>query len=89
MSKCLYCYQILNEDEIDFHTACSKKIFGLGNPPQISYSESQMQDLGVQIIKSQMTVTGVQPKLSLEIIPAENKNEPKRFTIVGLWGGYI
>jgi serine/threonine-protein kinase HipA len=89
MSKCLYCYQVLKDAEIDFHTACCKKIFGVGNPPIISYSESQMEDLGMQVIKSQMTLTGVQPKLSLNITPAENKNDPKRFTIVGLWGGYI
>jgi serine/threonine-protein kinase HipA len=36
-----------------------------------------------------IAVTGVQPKLSLtiEIIPGYPKNS--RFTIVGLWGGYI
>ncbi len=35
-----------------------------------------------------MTITGVQPKLSLEIND-ENKAGPKCFTIGGLWGGYI
>jgi serine/threonine-protein kinase HipA len=45
--------------------------------------------LATQMIKSQMTVTGVQPKLSLDIANGASKNEPKRFTIVGLWGDYI
>jgi serine/threonine-protein kinase HipA len=48
-----------------------------------------MEELATQVVRSQMTVTGVQPKLSLELAKGENKNEPKRFTIVGLWGGYI
>jgi serine/threonine-protein kinase HipA len=32
MSKCLFCYQALKEDEIDFHPKCSKKIFGTVSP---------------------------------------------------------
>lgn len=89
MSRCLYCYEILKEDEIDFHASCSKKIFGQPTPPELPYTEMQMESLALQVVKSQMTVTGVQPKLSLELASSENKNEPKRFTIVGLWGGYI
>ena len=34
-----------------------------------------------------VSVTGVQPKLSLEI--KSSKDEGKRLTIVGLWGNYI
>lgn len=48
-----------------------------------------MKDLALQVIQSQLTVTGVQPKLSLNLTGGENKKEPKRFTIVGLWGNYI
>ncbi|WP_242917242.1 HipA domain-containing protein [Pontibacter liquoris] len=36
-----------------------------------------------------MTVTGVQPKLSLELSAGEREGAPKRLTNVGLWGGYI
>ena len=89
MKRCLFCYEILEEDEIDFHASCSKKIFGQSTPPILPYSEAQMEELAVQVVKSQMTVTGVQPKLSLEIATTNNKTEPKRFTIVGLWGNYI
>ena len=48
-----------------------------------------MSELAWEVIRSHSTVTGVQAKLSLDIHGGENKNEPKRFTIVGLWGGYI
>lgn len=89
MSRCLYCYQLLSVNEVDFHSSCSKKIFGQPTPPELPYSETQMEDLAFQVVRSQVTVTGVQPKISLDISSGQNKNEPKRFTIVGLWGGYI
>ena len=40
------------------------------------------------IIKS-TAVTGVQPKLSLNLSSGDKKSDPKRFTIVGLWGNFI
>jgi len=89
MKKCLYCYLPLAEKEIDFHASCSNKIFGQPIPPELPYSEDKMEELATQVIKSQMTVTGVQPKLSLHLSQGANKKEPKRFTIFGLWGGYI
>ena len=48
-----------------------------------------MEELAEQVIKSQTAVTGVQPKLSLHLASADKPNLPKRFTIVGMWGGYI
>jgi len=87
--RCLYCYQPLFEKEVDYHGSCSKKIFGSAIPPTLPYTESQMKDLALQVIQSQLTVTGVQPKLSLNLADGVNKKEPKRFTIVGLWGNYI
>lgn len=85
--NCLYCYQPLDEDQIDFHPRCSRKIFGRPIPPALNYSEAQMTELALQVVRSQIAVTGVQPKLSLDI---EGGGEtPQRFTIVGLWGNYI
>jgi len=89
MRRCLYCYNELGEETSEFHKACSVKIFGTSTPPELPYSEDQMLQLAEKIIKSQSTVTGVQPKLSLEIEKLSKKDEPQRFTIVGLWGGYI
>jgi serine/threonine-protein kinase HipA len=48
-----------------------------------------MYELGEQVIKSQSAVTGVQPKLSLHLEEDKNRNLPRIFTIVGLWGSYI
>jgi len=84
--KCLFCYKELNRGEIDFHTSCSKKFFGTSTPPTLPYTRSKIKELAEQIIRSQTTVTGVQPKLSLDI---ERINNNSRFTIVGLWGKYI
>lgn len=88
MSRCLYCYKELNERENDFHKSCSKKIFGTPNVPKLPYTRDNLTELAKQVIRSQTTLTGVQAKLSLDIEKG-NKNEPKRFTIVGLWGRYI
>jgi len=89
MKRCLYCYQTLAANEIDFHPTCSRKIFDQPDPPVLPYSEQQMTELALQVVKSQIAVTGVQAKLSLELARGEQRGEPKRFTIVGLWGGYI
>lgn len=88
MARCLYCYKELNEGENDFHKSCSKKIFGTPNVPKLPYTRDNLTELAKQVIRSQTTLTGVQAKLSLDIEKG-HKNEPKRFTIVGLWGRYI
>lgn len=88
MKQCLYCYQALIKGEIDFHALCSKKIFGSAVAPELPYSDEDMQALATEIIRSQVSVTGVQAKLSLEIAASTTKAN-RRFTIVGLWGNYI
>jgi len=87
--RCLYCYQPLSENEVDFHPVCSRKIFGKPAAPLLPYSETQMEELGLRIVRSQVTVTGVQPKLLLDLNDSGRKGETQRFTIVGLWGEYI
>jgi serine/threonine-protein kinase HipA len=89
MRRCLYCYEQLGEEKIEFHTSCSRKIFRTSQPPELPYSEDQMLELAEKIVKSQTTVTGVQPKLSLHLEKLAKKDKPQRFTIVGLWDGYI
>jgi serine/threonine-protein kinase HipA len=86
--KCLFCYLPLPEDAKDYHAKCSKKFFGDATAPALPYSEESLDELALQVIESQMTVTGVQPKLSLHLTNEGNKT-PKKFTIVGLWGEYI
>ena len=88
MAKCLYCYKELDGDEKDFHKACSRKMFGTPNVPELPYTRENLTDLAKQVIRSQTTLTGVQAKLSLDINKG-GRNESDRFTIVGLWGRYI
>ncbi|MHB1922060.1 MAG: HipA domain-containing protein [Chitinophagaceae bacterium] len=86
---CLYCYQPLPEDAIDFHEKCSRKFFGTTMPPTLDYCNEQMQELAKEIVIKSVAVTGVQPKLSLTIEKTPDDPKHSRFTIVGLWGNYI
>lgn len=87
MKKCLYCYQPLGKSEKDFHASCAKKIFGTATPPVIDFDLKQLEELAKQIIIKSVAVTGVQPKLSLDL--EKHKDELSRLTIVGLHGDYI
>ncbi len=89
MKRCLFCYQHLAENEVDFHGTCSKKIFGSLIPPVLPYSEADLEPLANEVIQSQTAVTGVQAKLSLHITGNNTEKTNIRFTIVGPWGGYI
>ena len=88
MKQCLYCYKEIEGEEQDFHKSCSKNIFGSITPPELPYTHDKIAALANEVIRAQTTVTGVQPKLSLDIFQGEKKDS-KRFTIVGLWGRYI
>jgi serine/threonine-protein kinase HipA len=89
MNNCLFCYQPLAANEQDFHASCSKKIFGQPTPPELPYSEEDLEPLAREVIQSQTAVTGVQAKLSLHITGNPIGGNERRFTIVGLWGGYL
>lgn len=52
----------------------------------MDYSRDDMDALARQIIQSQTTLTGVQPKLSLHLDKHRNS---QKLTIVGLWGDFI
>lgn len=93
-NKCLYCYEEIDsfESQTDaglqgYHQRCCKRFFGRTSPPRLDFTEDQILELAEQVIKSQKTVTGVQPKLSLGL--SDGTGQHNRFTIVGLWGGYI
>lgn len=87
MERCLYCYQELEEGQADFHFRCARKIFDSTTVPILPYTRVEIAKLAEQVIRSQTTLTGVQAKLSLDI--DSKRNQPQRFTIVGLWGRYI
>lgn len=86
MCKCLFCYKELNEGEKDFHARCARKFFGVSTAPVMEYTQSDMDRLAEKNIQAQTTLTGVQPKLSLNLQKHEGG---QRLTIVGLWGAYI
>ena len=88
MSKCLYCYQELAEEQVDFHPSCARKFFGSETVPLFPYTRDNMSELAKQVIRTSASVTGVQAKMSLDVNRG-SKNEPSKFTIVGLWGKYI
>ena len=88
MSKCLYCYQELEEGQINFHPACARKFFGSEKAPILPYTRDNMSELARQVIRTSASVTGVQAKMSLDVNRG-GKSEPAKFTIVGLWGKYI
>lgn len=88
MSKCLYCYQELEEGQVDFHPACARKFFGSETVPLLPYTRDNMAELARQVIRTSTSVTGVQAKMSLDVNRG-GKSEPAKLTIVGLWGKYI
>ena len=88
MSKCLYCYHELEEGQVDFHPSCARKFFGSKIAPILPYTRDNMSELARQVIRASVSVTGVQAKMSLDV-DRGGKNEPAKFTIVGLWGKYI
>lgn len=86
MCKCLYCYKDLEEGQKDFHPQCARKFFGTKVAPIMEYRREDLDGLAAQIIQAQTSLTGVQPKLSLNLHKHEGCN---RLTVVGLWGDYI
>ena len=86
--KCLFCYKPLNDGEVDYHPGCARKIFESTVVPDLPYTRNNIKELAREIVTASTTVTGVQAKLSLDIARG-GKDEPQRFTIVGLWGRFI
>lgn len=87
MKRCLFCYLPLAAGERDFHEKCAKKFFGSACVPALPYTRAKIGDLARRIIRSQTTIAGVQPKLSLSLEKAATRDA--RLTIVGLWGKFI
>lgn len=86
MCKCLYCYHELEEGQKDFHPQCARKFFGTKDIPLLDYRLEDLDRLAEQVIRAQTSLTGVQPKLSLNLSKHKGCS---RLTIVGLWGDYI
>ena len=78
----------MKDGGVDYHPGCARKIFESTVVPDLPYTRDNIKDLAREIVTASTTVTGVQAKLSLDIARG-GKDEPQRFTIVGLWGRFI
>ena len=77
----------LLENEQDFHAVCTKRMFGTNQAPQIDFNLKDLDKLAKEIVVRSIAITGVQPKLSLDL--EKHRNQFSRLTIVGLYGNYI
>lgn len=62
-------------------------MFGITQLPVLTLDKDLLNDLAKTTVNNRISVTGVQPKLSVEL--EDVKGSGKRLTIVGLWGNYI
>ena len=76
----------MDEGMKDFDPGCARKFFGTATAPLLEYRREELDALAAQVIQSQTSLTGVQPKLSLNLHKHKGCN---RLTIVGLWGDFI
>ena len=90
INRCLCCYKELDNTNAKqlYHPSCALKLFGRKQAPILPYTRDNIEDLALQILEQNTSITGVQPKISLDINRG-SKNEPDKLTIVGLWGNYI
>lgn len=87
-NRCLYCYKEIDDTGLHYHPQCAMKLFGMRQAPVLPYNRNNIEQLALQIIEKSTSITGVQPKLALDINRG-GKNEPNKLTIVGLWGNFI
>lgn len=86
-NRCLYCYNTLQDKALDYHPECCRKFFGTEKAPILDIGINEIEALAVNILANSKSVTGVQPKLSVDLL--KERKQPSRLTIVGLWGSYI
>ncbi len=86
--KCLLCYGDLKQGKKLYHPACCATFFGTNVAPVLDYKMSDIDDLAREEVNRRIAITGVQPKLSLDLASRKD-TDPPRLTIVGLWGHFI
>lgn len=86
MTNCLFCYQLVDTGEYEYHTSCSKKFFGTAKVPILELDQEKLKKLAQVTVNERLALTGVQPKISLSL---NGEKGNKRLTLVGLWGDYI
>ncbi len=86
-NNCLICYQSLDDRSNRYHPHCCRKLFGQRTAPQFPYVYGELKEVAKKVVRSRITIPGVQAKLSLHLDNSLKKNS--RFTLVGLWGNFI
>ena len=87
MTRCLICgNEVAGKEE--YHSSCSRKFFNSDKAPGLDYDLDELNEIAKDSVLKSISVTGVQPKLSLHLSKVRGERNSK-FTIVGLWGGYI
>ena len=86
--RCLRCQMPLEPDATDYHASCARELFGASEPPELDDFQKPLEQFALQLIQSQSTITGAQPKLSLQL-SRPSHNARGRLTVVGLWGDFI
>ena len=97
MNRCLCCFGPLGTNDPrckdypahGYHRRCAVQLFGTAHAPQLSFSLDDIEHIGVQVVRSAITIPGVQRKLSLDWQHPDHPRPNDRLTIVGLWGRYI
>jgi serine/threonine-protein kinase HipA len=84
MANCSICYK--DAGNRLYHPVCAKRFFGEETMPEITMDKKLIQELAEQTINQRISVTGVQPKLSVSLEKIKGKN---RLAIVNLWGEFI
>jgi serine/threonine-protein kinase HipA len=88
MTKCLSCYQPLQETDLgEYHAKCRKTLFGQSDVVDFDLDLERIDELAKDMVRRQLAVTGVQPKLSLEL--HKEKGHKPRLTLVNVGGRYI
>lgn len=84
MHNCYFCYQPVEQGR--YHPTCCKRFFGTSSLPELDIHPERLKQLAIVSSEAGITLTGVQPKLSLLLEKTKGKG---RLTIVGLLGNYI
>lgn len=86
--NCRICLEPLEDSASQYHHKCCRKLFGAPHPPAMPYTWEQLNELAEKIVRQNVTVPGVQPKISMHLEGGGARGKA-RLTLVGLEGGYI
>jgi serine/threonine-protein kinase HipA len=74
------------------HPRCCQRLYGTRTPPALPYSWAELNQLAEKVVRHNVSVPGVQPKLSMHLDRSgrDGPGSPvRRLTLVGMEGGHI